>query len=719
MSGPIDREPNGEGEPTGLPEDLLTNPDKYDGDMPLWRKTVGLIRQCQTVRPNKRGQLLGQFAQSLVKTPVNIIYAFENLGLIGQVKPDQNSEAIQEQLLRSLESAFSQRSLLATWTPEKIEELVKVGVSAPEKQIRIFDRGIAALMNAPRSVNEAVDLFYNVAWAMVKTPDHKIRELLFSVLCLETSALTENSPSNVYFSCGIYAEDDVRLGKYQSTLDAINHVGILLEFLAGEEYHNGSNRLHERIFRENHWSQASNELDEKIGQELYRKNPSRVTQLFQAYENAPTVALEALSESSRGETYLDMRKKRMERENEFYDSNANWPYNIMRDPNEALRRLLRYSIGPLMYKNMWEVKAKMIERDGLQSLTPRGIDITSDLLLRVYAKGALSEEQKKDLTREVRETILNGKSKHPKRELHAPMDEVLDEVRSPNLFGFSHYFDKKETILFAIQKAIPQEVSGKLASIIEYHRPSVLPEQLQGIYSQTESIRDDLKNKFTRAVGKRGCQVIIADTSLRAMGYESLLFSQTGNLIDTKISIDGQIFTFSLGSDYKIILGKDVLRFLSIQDQAWLELLTLSHLKKVLCTQEEDMPEELVGGQEQYASYRRQAVHTTEHLRWYKGSKRKYTQDAFEKCLKSGLPIRNLHIINEMRAKIGWGGTPETGYWTYVRGTEIDIDTMAAKPVRVAYKNAADDIRQVVPLNDVSPEEIVRIEREILAHLVS
>ena len=79
--------------------------------------------------------------------------------------------------------------------------------------------------------------------------------------------------------------------------------------------------------------------------------------------------------------------------------------------------------------------------------------------------------------------------------------------------------------------------------------------------------------------------------------------------------------------------------------------------------------------------------------------------------------MRNLYEINRLRATINLGGTLQTGIWTYVSGVEKDIDTQTAKPVKVAFKGASDDIRQVIPLGEVSTEELNRLEKEILDEL--
>ena len=65
---------------------------------------------------------------------------------------------------------------------------------------------------------------------------------------------------------------------------------------------------------------------------------------------------------------------------------------------------------------------------------------------------------------------------------------------------------------------------------------------------------------------------------------------------------------------------------------------------------------------------------------------------------------------------LGEGGTPETGLWTYVSPAE-KIDAATAAPVKVAYANATEDLRKVIPLGQISDEELDRMEKDILGEL--
>lgn len=267
--------------------------------------------------------------------------------------------------------------------------------------------------------------------------------------------------------------------------------------------------------------------------------------------------------------------------------------------------------------------------------------------------------------------------------------------------------------------ATPDDISGRFSSIIEYHRPAFDQEQLKTAESQITSIRAALQTDFIRSVGSRGYTLVVSDPILKQLGYEELTVKQSSasNRIHVQITVDHEEYEFDLDAGYRIILGGDVKRFVNPQDQTWLELLTLSHLKKVICTEEdeESIKAELVGGAKQYEGFRRQQVSRREHLRRQTPG-RNYSTESFNRCLKSQLPVKNLFLINRMKAEIGKGGTLETGIWTYVSGTEY-TDIPEAKPVRVAFKKSAEDMRAVIPLGEVSPEELTRIEHEILGEL--
>lgn len=712
--------------PEGLPEDLFTNPAKYDGDIPLWRRTVGLVKQYQTARPKNRGALLDQFAQPLVKNLADIGQVLENFNLIAQIKPDEDIETIQGFLGLHLESAISRRGSLASWTPERIDELIWLGLGASARTRPMIERMKTALFNAPQSVGEAVDLFYNATYAMVETPDPEIREEIFSILCLETPVLTDSSVSAIAYQVGMYSADDDHLSKYAAIQYALHEVGKLLEmgdFYKRDLDEDQGNRVASRRFEEadkklsDALGLAENEaIVKKLMDSQFYKNPARSEKLNDYWYIHEEDALKTIL------SMFDAGLSPVEAELRYLNdvSKRDWPENIIKNPNDPVRKLIREYLRKFTFKALWEQYRADYLAQGYQRLLTHPIAITDNFVLSdILAQDCETPEQKTAVIKRVLDTIMAKKEEGENSKEKTRSGTHLSEEAFMLFDGAICAFDDGK-IIWTMITALTEEEIGRLSSMLEYHRPAISIEQLDAIGPKLAALRNDLQNKFTRSVGKRGVLAIIADPGLKRLGYQEIDFQQ-GPKGDINVALRfiniPEPYEFTLDSEYRIKLGKDVQRFVSPQDQAWLELLTLSHLKKVLCTQEEDVPNELVGGQEQYASYRKQGFHIREHLRWYKNSKRKYTQEAFLNCLKSGYPIKNLHEINRMRAEINWGGTAETGYWTYVKGAEIDIDTLEAKPVRVAYKNVADDIREVIPLGEVSPEEIARIEQEILSEL--
>lgn len=704
-------------ESEGLPDDLFDNPDKYDDLIPMWKSSVNLIRQYETTKPKKREKLLDQFALTYVKNPRNIGYLLDNLSLANKLRPEASINQIEDKLVEKVVRVAGKRSNLSLWKPEKIEQLIQLGITSSGKYLDVIERIKNGFFNSPQTVEEAIDLHYNTAWAMVSSQDHRVREEIFSTLCLETDSLKPTSSSVVYFGMGIFSSTDNYLSKYYAVMDAIDHVGIFLETTSSKDtVYFDSERAWKRVERIEKTVQSTPSLQKLLKlrmEELDRKNPTRLNNLAIKIGEIEEEYQPPIDTRLIGQNYLESReliKKNLDNLN-----HAPWPKNVIANRNEPLRKLVFETIGPLSLKAWWERQVSSFQERGYERLTKKGIDLTEDLQLEIIAKDFDSIEQKNNLIREIRETLLSGKSVNPNRKLMVPMEEALDVARET--FGFSEFFDQDKKIFFNIHRLIPEESIGKLASVLEYHRPLFSLEQTKEIFEENTTLTKDLINKFTRSIGKRGYKIIIADPSLRQLGYESINFNQEfKDQINIMVAIDGQEYEFGLSPEYQITLGKDIKKILSPQDHAWLELLTLSHLKKLMCTEEENIKEELVGGNKQFEHYRKQMVHRVEHLRrlplgW------NFSTDAFNKCLKSNLPIRNLFKINQMRTEIGWGGSQDTGVWTYVSGSEFDIDTPTAKPVKVAFATATEDMRKVIDLSAVSQEELDRLEKEILEEI--
>ncbi len=741
----------------GLPTDLITDPEKYDGDIPFWKRTVNFFRQYQKSNHKGKQALLEQITHSIVKEPAILLHLIRNFDLWGQVSKELDPEELKEQLLVQTENTLVRRLNLSTWTPPHIEELVGLcldgrkqvttGASATPKTSNLIDliqritpspymesapapdtfplqpmeRFISALFNAPRTVEDAVDLYYNAVWAMVTTTHADIREEIFSILCLEKPWLNEESTSSIYFEEGMFSADDIHLAKYFAVVEALNSVGKLLEMgklyskaVTGKSIHSErAERRYKKMDDALDWyDEAKRSIVNRALLSQSGKNPKRFNQLTD---------LEALKQE--GNDWDERIAFYQNQGMSFYDAivsynreilNRPWPENVKKDPNEPLRRILQEYFSKVVFKALWEQQKIDLAKQGYQQLTPQNLQISDGISLDILAKGIETPEQRDAVVRMVTEYILGGSRKAT----ISSNNSVFSSEESMKLFdGLIRQFDADRNIIFSMRPISDDETTGTLASILEYRRPLISLHQTKAMENKIARVRMEIMNNFVRSITKRGYSVVINDPALRHLGYEAIEFKKhSDNSIAVNITIVGEQYTFFLDSDQRIKLGGDLLRFGSAQDKAWLELLTLSHLRRLICIEEDEeiLKAEMIGGQRQYEKYRRQ-VGRSEHLRRQQPGPG-YTTEAFNKCLKSNLPIKNLHLINRMKAEIGKGGTKETGIWTYVSGIEY-VDAPDAKPVKVAFKGASDDINAVIPLGQISQEEISRLEEDILQEM--
>jgi len=703
----------------GVPYVVLERPGDYETQIPLLRRTVGFVKDYERSRPQGREVLIQQFANSIVKDPTMLQPALSNLDLISMMKPGVKKDEIVARLVTGVEKSAARRSQLGNWTPERIEQLVQIGLDSSSPTVtEIISRMQAALFNTPQTTDEAVDFHYNAAWVMVSTTKPEVREELFSILCLEKEWLTGKSLSAQFFSNGAFSADDVHLAKYEAVMYALDKIGVYLETLNDPE--------HIYVDSARAWRRVDRLIDGKLNlpidkhlknqtemQRLYQKNPIRFQRLVEHHANEEYAAPMQHHNNNFAEIIERMKKEKLRIES------LSWPEKILDDPKEPLRKFIDEKLGPHLWKAMWENQIVFMNRQGFKKITGRPIELQKGLQLDILAKNYDSPEQKVAVIREVYESLQQGKSTNPTRELYQPLDgalESFDTIKYGMQYGTWDYFDSAQTIFYTLHHVIPEDQIGRLGSIIEVHRPPLSLDQVRVANDQVTQMRQDIKLTFTRSVGKRGHELIISDPILRQFGYQSILFEQQNEKIKVKIKIDRESYEITLGSDYRVLLEGDVKKFESPQDQAWLELLVLSHLKKVMCTDEEHIAKELVGGEKQARLYRKQFVNKQDHLRRLppkgltsggRNFSGEYSADAFTKCLGSSLPNKNLFLINQER-----GATPESGQWTYVSPSE-KTDSDEIKPVKVAFATASADIRAIIPLNEVSQEELDRIEQEI------
>lgn len=706
------------GEPLGLPNDLFSDPGKYDKDIPLWKRTVGFVKQYEQSKSNGRRVLVEQLAGSAIKDLGFVSQLIGNFSLSSAVRPDLDIDEIKDRFVHNLERAVSQGST-AIWTPDKIEQLTQMGLESSTDARPVYQLIQRGIFNKPKTVDEAVNLFYNAAWAMVQTDDFEVKEDLLATLCLEEQDIITPQSRSVWLAeFGLATPNDVTFSKYSAFSRALRSVGILLEgmtnsstaLLDSSRYKARSEKM--GLAYKDLSTKQKDEI-QKIVLEFKRQNPQRVKQLItRSGDQEYPLLFQSITASSfqDGKIQAALEKRRLAPQR--YD-------NLVIDTKDPLQCLISEKISPyIMQLHVGKSEADLAFM-GHQKLLERRIELPQGLELQVFAQGTETPEQRAELVAEVYSVFSAGKVINPSREMLNDPHEVI--AYASQHLGLVGFFDRDRKIIFALQRPLPTERLGALGGVLEYHRPTITLKQLGIVNEQIKKLRQDLVSRFTKGVGKRGYEVAFADPALRQFGYESILFKQNpdNRRIKATIVINGQPYEFGLDSGYRILLGGEHLRkFKSPLDQAWLELLTLTHLKKLVCTgeDEEELKHELLSGEKQYGLYRRQQVHRIEHLR-KQSPGRDFSTEAFQKCLKGHLPMKNLLELNRLRASINWGGTKETGIWTYVSGVEKDLDIQAAKPVKVAFAKATEDMRQVLSLRQISSEEIARLEKEIMGEL--
>lgn len=713
------------GEPLGVPTDLFSDPAKYDTDIPLWKRTVGFIKQYERSKPKGRDVLFGQFADFAVKDLGALSQIFDNFSLLSQARPDLDLNEITNGLITHLELSSSRRSTLPSWTPDKIEHLVSVGLSATGQLQTATQRMEAALFNAPGTIEEAVDLLYNAAFVLVRTTDSNIREELFSILCQEKPWFNERSNSARLHTSGMLSKDDLHLSRYFAYINTLEKVGRFLE--TGDlitdspidsQACNPSDLESKRVSEKNErYHQYMSDpvrhtQDQEFVSSIILKNPHRFAKIIQAIRDYDP-EIDSIITSGMPLWLAEYQKIQELR-------SRPWPENLINNPYDPLNVAEREHFDYLFMRAYWEQKKLGYFKRGYQPATPRYLQFGSSQVIDIIARDCVTPEQKAIIIRKV----LGGLETTPSHtELvgllqtnHLTPIQLKEALQGYT--GSFHNYGESQNIIFAVLRAVPSEAIGRLSTILEYHRPLLSIEQVRLIEDYANRLRTDLQKGFVRGVNKRGYALVVSDPQLRQLGYEKITIKEGSsvNRIHLNIDLDEEGYDFDLDQDYRIIFDRDVKKFVTLQDKAWLEVLVLSHLKKIICTEEDEnqFKNELVAGEKQYEKYRKQ-VGRREHLRRQKPGWN-YSTEAFNRCLKSHLSLKNLHKINQWKAEIGQGGTKETGIWTYVSGSEY-VDTSDAKPIKVAFKNATEGLKGIVPLGQISTEELARIENEILGEL--
>lgn len=705
------------GESLGIPKDLFSDPGRYDKQIPLWKRTVGFVRQYETARPKGREVLLEQWANTILANPQKCGFLVNNLVLFQQIKPETDFEELQEMILRKVEQQLERNSSLQKWDAAKIGQLIQLQLDSPPPLAAVYARIESALFNAPKNFHEAIDLQYQACWAMVTSTNEDVTKELVSILCYERDVFTPSSFSAFLFMWSHVFSDDAHIEKRFAVVDTINSVAKSMEkpFDSNKRM---ADRLKARYKAEQSYEAQGDEeikrdqmLSNSIG-----KNPDRAKQLLECfqqdiYELAGIKGFHII-EAHYGD-YEGGKKLRQELEQK--SRSLPWPLCLAFRLDEPLNAYVNNNVIPKMAKAAGEEFIISCKNKGYAMLTERAIPVADDTELQVLGKGYESVEQKNWLVRTVYDALLGTRIDPAFAQPLGQLSNAIEAIGGRNELLLA--LGDLNALLVLSPRILPEQY-GRLVSILQYHRPLIPMERVQAITQSLSQIRHEISTNFVRAIGKRGYELRITDPSLISHGYRSITFrKKDSNVTEVKLEISGQNYYFGIDNNLRTIFGQDVKRFHSIQDQSWLELLTLSHLKRLVCTgeEEEELKSELLGGERQYEQYRKQIFQRSEHLRrlprgW------NYSTDAFNRCLESNFPINNLFLINELRARGSLGGTKETGIWTYVKGTDY-VEMPDTKPVKVAFRRASDDIRKAINLGEISREEAARIEQEILREL--
>lgn len=711
---PIDpRELGIDEKPLGLPQDLLINPSRYRDQILLIEETVSFLGKyggCKKLA-QKEG-LVHQLAFSTLGNLPTVGSFLNNINLIYYVDPSVNIAEIQGLFMKHLDNA-ARESSMNRWSPEKIEQLVQLSLDASgtyAAALSVIKRG---LFNGPETIKKAVDLYYNSAWAMINTTSDDVREEIFSTLCLEKPWFTPHSMSAMCFNVGGMFSDDEILLKYEAAAFALATTGVLFEGQGDEieprlQSERAAARAIKLVEAAPHTSPVVFQKMQRVIMDMRKRNPKKFEKLMKSHLKGDTGG--AITQSQSKGTYQEKSVSFKEEQESLREDNLY--ASIVAHADDPLKSAVKELVVPKVFQAVREHKQHICTSIlGYERLTDGILDLPNGLELLVLGRNCQSPEEKQTVVRDVYHALANKEAISANRELHTPMDGVLDVAQSG--LHLWELFDQKGDIVFSVSPSISAEKAGKLASIIEHFRPLITLEQAQQLSKYSAKLRQDINLGFRRSVGRRGYRVIVSDPALHQLEYEAITFKQgERSEIQVALNLAGQEYAFSLSPNYRVIEGGDIKRFKGLQDQMWLEVLVLSHLMRVMCMDDEDksLEKELLSPEKQSIIYRKQVIGRREYLR-EQAPGYGFSQEAFERCLTSGLPEKNLYLLNQARGK-----TRETGMWTYVSPVGV-VDVSDAKPIKVAFKNASADLRRVIDLGAISQGELVRLENEILGEL--
>ncbi len=676
-----------------------------------------------------RTQLVEMHASRLLQNPNLLKVMMDQFVVMSLMFDDLDSQSIQEGIIREAEQRIPINFNPRKWGSSRLMQLVQVSTDYSDLYRQESERLQAAVFNAPNNTEQGVDVFYGAAWAMIRTPSLAARRDLYSTINLEKDWLQPDSNGARHFLAGFYSEDDDHLAKFHAILTATEHMARLIgtkDVIENLDWLTGLSKPRQLL--ELAASQSDYALNTLIDSWLDSRDVSqkRLVNLHTSYK-----IINYLPVSPQGLESTELSEYAREQFLETHNLDA-WPYNVFKDPAQPLRQEVIRLYGDQSFRALWEDQQFSLAEQGYKKATPadRAVQLTDDLVLDIYSKDIESPEQKNALVSQVRQAIVTGE--YAPNMVIFPVSDLIEEARRYS--GVSHFFDQEKKTVFAIYNAQPEEVIGRLSSILEFHRRLLPTEQVQEVEKMVYQLRRDLHTRFTRGIGKRGYKVFVSDPFLKGKGYQQMLFRHqpgTDN-IQVELSIDEEKFNFDMDLDFRIVAGKDIKRFASVQDQVWLEIMVLNHLKPLLCTEQSRFEDTLLDKKRQVHILNRQQFDRVEHLRhlspsYFKPSIGKeihpgWTERADKLCQESDLLIKqedkNLTRINKIKEELGEGGTPETGLWTFVPAIHSIDMAILSKPIALSFAGAAtSEMRSVLRLEEVSPEEYSRIRREIMARL--
>lgn len=668
----------------------------------------GLIDDCVAASPNKRQILTREFSPRIGIDPEQFGYALSGLDILRADQPRTTPviNDVEARLTRIVETQVSRSRLESDWPTAKLQTLVELGISddsAAARAARVIE---TALFDTPKTIEQAVDLYYAASWAMVSAPSIELMSEFYDILSWQKDWFTPHSMPAMHFLGGRYAADDTHLRRYHGVRIAMNTVRRFLSLqgdakAASNEW---AKLLATPILTQRTDRNRNPQTILEVGTpgysvfiDLSQRNTDRFDALYQAYDSLDL------------DTHSQLEDTEMTQESQ-------WPYPLITGAGEPLVNLVKQRIGSRIFAHQWPAQRQKHRESGLSDVLAEPIEITDDLKLDLMTAGIRSREQRNELVREVLQALLTGSNPNPFRDPKVDIRQLLRVARAGQ--GISDSYDQDYKIIFALWRNFDDRRLGRLASILEYHRPALGQEQVE-LYQQGSDARVStrLRRDTIREIDERGFYSIITDPKLRNLGYRAFIFREhtDPSLILAAFEMYRGYYKFLMDYNFKIKPGLDVREFKTPEDEAWLRALAIDCFINTLCLDPDALSEKLVGGDRQARAYRRQITsvrgYVRRHTRPGDHASDQAKTNYVESRLRRILEFKTLEDLSEYKKQTGeW---PNGG--TYVQGYER-LRTEEHAPVVIAPRGSDNSlIRSVVDLGSVSAAETQRLEDEILS----